>query len=284
MIRPSTIGTRNLNRLTKLAQSIWIGVVLGSCSVLVNQFAFHPMRADADELGHLPAPVVDLDLTNPDGTRIHALYLQQKDRRQPLILYFHGNAGHVYHRLPYGRELFNRGYSVLMVEYRGYGRSTGKPSESGVYQDARTARQFLLQTEKWPAEQIVILGRSLGSAVAVDLAAEYPPAALILITPFASAYDVARQTGLGAFAWAARGAFDSAAKIASIQAPLLIIQGDRDQITPLPSARSLFAASPLPSNQKQFLLIPGAGHNDIVSVDAERYWATITGFIKQHSN
>jgi hypothetical protein len=133
----------------------------------------------------------DLVLSTEDGVRLHGWYIPAEGS-QRVLLFFHGNAGNISHR---GESIaiFHRlGLSVLIIDYRGYGRSEGTPSEDGLYRDARAAWRWITEEQGLPAEQIVLFGRSLGGAVAANLAAEVQPGGLILESSFSSARDAAR--------------------------------------------------------------------------------------------
>jgi len=215
----------------------------------------------------------DVWLDTADGVRIHAWHL---GRDEGLItLFFHGNAGNVTDRAPHFHEITAAGSSVLMPDYRGYGKSAGRPTERGLYRDADAAYDFLLKTGHRP-DQIVIHGESLGSAVAVNLAARRKCAGVVLEAPFTSARDVAR-TVLPVLGPALVWGFDSLEKIGRIRAPMLFIQGGRDEIIPLRLGQELYASAPEP---KSFWVVPGAGHNDIVETGGAAYGLKLQAFYR----
>lgn len=195
-----------------------------------------------------------------DGTRLHGWYVPREHARAA-VLFCHGNGGNVTHRVDALRKLHAlSGVSVLIFDYRGYGRSEGKPSEPGVVADARAARAWLAQREKIRESQVVLLGESLGGAVAVELAACDGARALILESPFSSLVDVAaHHYPFLPVRWALRTRFDAAAKIGNYRGPLLMAHGDADTIVPIQFGRRLFEAANEP---KQFMLLPGHDHND----------------------
>ncbi|MDX1649885.1 MAG: alpha/beta hydrolase, partial [Myxococcota bacterium] len=179
------------------------------------------------------------------------------------LLFLHGNAGNASHRLPEAAALAAQGFDVLLPDYRGYGLSEGRPDEAGVHADARAALAWLQEEAGRPASRIVVFGRSLGGAVAVELARGRPLAALVLESTFTSVADVARSMlgfGLGPLL---RGRFDAASGIGEVRCPVLVMHGDRDEIIPFELGRRLFERAPEP---KRFRTIPGAGHNDTVQV------------------
>jgi fermentation-respiration switch protein FrsA (DUF1100 family) len=153
-----------------------------------------------------------------------------------------------------------------MLDYRGYGKSSGSPSEHGLYADADAAYLYLLD-HGYSARQIILQGESLGTAVAVDLASRKDCAGVVLEAAFTSGGDVA-NTVLPFVGHLVFRGFDSKRKIANIRAPLLFFHGDRDETIPFKLGRSFFDAAPEP---KYFVEIPGAGHNDLVETAGSTY-------------
>jgi len=216
-------------------------------------------------------------LTTEDGLRIHGFWLEAPGASRA-ILFLHGNAGNASHRLPNAELLRRLGAHVLLLDYRGYGRSEGAPSEAGLYADARAGRDFLTGDRGIPEERIVVFGRSLGGAVAVDLAQDRPLAGLILESTFSSLADVSAHHYSRVLAPFAGGAYDSAGKIERVRAPILFFHGDRDGIIPLPLGRALFDAAPAP---KSFETLAGAGHNDTLEIGGPAYFARIARFLDE---
>jgi hypothetical protein len=210
----------------------------------------------------------------PGGVRIHGWYVAHE---HPLatVLFAHGNAGNITDRDDALRALHNRvGVSVLIFDYRGYGRSSGRPTGQGILTDARAARAWLARRENIPEKQIVLMGESIGGAVAVDLAAD-GARGLIVENSFASLPEVAAHH----MPWIPvhllmRTRLDSAARIRQYDGPLLQSHGDGDTIVPLASARRLFAAANEP---KKFILIPGGDHNDAHSPE---YYEQVRQFVE----
>jgi fermentation-respiration switch protein FrsA (DUF1100 family) len=214
----------------------------------------------------------DVWLRTRDGVRIHAWFVECPGSRL-VTLFFHGNAGNVTHRYPHFQEIAAAGSSLLMIDYRGYGKSAGAPSEAGLYKDADAAFDWLLANHYTPA-QIVIHGESLGSAVAVDLASRRACAGLVLEAPFTSAGEVA-GTILPVVGPLVMRDFDSRSKIGRVHAPLLLIHGDRDEVIPYRLGQALFAAAPEP---KTFWTVPGSGHNDILETAGPLYRVRLHAF------
>ena len=211
-------------------------------------------------------------LETPDGVRLNGWWVQRKDTRLA-TLFLHGNAGNVTHRAPHIREIVAAGSSVLVVDYRGYGKSGGRPSEKGLYMDGDTAIRYLLGLGYRP-KQIILHGESLGTAVAVDLASRRPCAGLILEAPFTSGSDVAATVLPGVGPMLVHS-FNSVPKIRWILRPKLFMQGDRDEVIPLRLGQALYAAAQAP---KSFWVVEGAGHNDIIETGAAGYRERLTAF------
>jgi hypothetical protein len=195
-----------------------------------------------------------------DGTQLHGWYVPH-DNPRAVILFCHGNAGNVTHRAGTLRALHDWvGASVLVFDYRGYGKSKGTPSEQGVLADARAARAWLARRAGIDEKQIVLLGRSLGGGVAVDLAAADGARALILESTFTSLPDVAKASyPLLPARLLMRTRLDSASKIGNYRGPLLQSHGDADKLVPYKLGRRLHDAANEP---KKFLTFLRAGHND----------------------
>ncbi len=221
-------------------------------------------------------PLEDVWLTTDDGTRLFAWYVEATPRRG-VLLWCHGNAGNISHRLDNLSALYRRGLSVLLFDYRGYGLSKGRPSEAGFYQDALAAYDHL-QTERGiPSSEVVVFGRSLGSPVAGAVADQRETAGLVLESPFPSVEAVARiwYHGLPVH-HLLRARFDLAKRLATIHTPILIIHGDRDEIIPLSLGETVYAAAREP---KSIYRIPGAGHNDTYLVGGDAYFQQLFTFV-----
>lgn len=201
-----------------------------------------------------------------DGKRIHGWYCGRPDPRA-VVLYAHGNGGNLSSRAPLLRLLQSEmNVAVLIFDYRGYGRSEGKPNSEAILADARAARTWLAVKTERSESDLVLMGRSLGGAVAIQLARELPPRGLIVESSFASLKDVARHH-YPALAWVvSSNTLNSQAAIGQYRGPLLMSHGDADRIIPYSSGVKLFEAANEP---KQWMTIPGGRHND--SPPAEYY-------------
>jgi fermentation-respiration switch protein FrsA (DUF1100 family) len=245
---------------------IAIAFAVGILFMIASRASYYPIKYPGgfwEQQSKLGAE--DVWLLASDGVRLHAWWV--KARQASLAtLYLHGNAGNLTHRFLQILEITAGGSSVLMLDYRGYGKSGASPSENGLYADADAAYLYLLD-HGYSARHIVLQGESLGTAVAVDLASRKECAGVVLEAAFTSGRDVA-NTVLPLIGPLVFRGFDSKSKIAKIRAPLLFFHGDRDEIIPLKLGRSLFEAAPKP---KWFIEIPEAGHNDLVATAGSSY-------------
>ena len=232
-----------------VAAAIW----LPGCS-MIDSFTFFPDRT----VGPPPAGVEERWITTEDGERLHA-WFAPGPAPGPTLIWSHGNAGNIGGRAPVLHALAARGLRVLAYDYRGYGRSTGRPSEAGVYRDAVAAFDHEIGRGTAPAS-IICFGESLGGAVSIELALRRPCAGVAVVSTFTSLADVGwRHYGpLGALAG---NRFDSLARIARLTPPLFVAHGEHDEIVPFELGERLFAAAPGP---KRFYRVPAAHHNDVL--------------------
>jgi uncharacterized protein len=224
-----------------------------------NSLIYFPMNFADDDWSPPGISLEEARFAASDGTKLHGWYVPHENP-QAVILFCHGNAGNITHRADTIRMLHHYlDASVLVFDYRGYGRSEGKPDEAGVLADARAARAWLARRAGVSESRIVLMGESLGGAVAVDLSTD-GARALILESTFSSMPDVAAFH----YPWAPvrllmKTQFNSAAKIRSYHGPLYQSHGDHDRVVPLKFAQRLFDAA---NDPKQFLRVEGADHND----------------------
>lgn len=203
--------------------------------------------------------MVAVETTSADGTRLIGWY-REAARGRPTIVLFHGNGGNISDRVFQVRPWLDRGLGVALFNLRGYGGSGGSPSETGWFLDGAAVLAFA-RARGVPPERLVVFGESLGSGVAVKVATDHAIAALILQAPLTSAADVAQHHYPFLPArWLIKDRYDSAARIGSLRAPLLIVHGEADLIVPVRFGRALLAAAPEP---KRGIFIAGAGHNDV---------------------
>lgn len=268
-----------LRRLRTLIFSTVVPLLLSGCTeTIVNHFAFLPMRFSADDYSLVGSDIRDVAFTTQDGVHLHGFYLPNPDSDK-LVLFFHGNAGHALHRLDAATQLVAQGVNVLLVGYRGYGRSGGKPSEQGIYNDGKAALRYATDTLKFAPQNIFLLGRSLGSTVAIDLAQTRELGGLILISTFTSAHDVMTAAGMGWLRWLVdRRPFDQTAKLNRVDLPALFIHGERDREVPYRFGKALYEQ--YPSVFKSHVSVSDAGHNDLFLAHGDALWARIGAFIR----
>jgi fermentation-respiration switch protein FrsA (DUF1100 family) len=220
----------------------------------------------------------DLFFETKDRVRLHG-WLFTADPQAPYLLWCHGNAGNISHRLENIALLLEKGINVFIFDYRGYGKSEGTVSEQGFYRDARAAWDCLLKEGPTSSSQVVLFGRSLGCAMAVDLALQAPAAGLILESGFPHLGTMARYHY--PFVISERflsGRYDALSKITRLKMPVLVVHGTKDSIVPISLGRRLFQAAPDP---KSFYEIPGADHNDTYIAGGEAYFQMIRETIRK---
>ncbi len=193
------------------------------------------------------------------------------------ILVFNGNAGNRLDRAPFAEALRARGFSVLLFDYRGYGGNAGHPTEEGLAEDARAARAYLESRGDVDTRRIAYFGESLGAAVAVALAVDHPPSALVLRSPFTTLADAgAYHYPFLPVRWLLRDRYDSLARVGLLRAPLLVIAGELDRVIPWEQSRRLFDAATV---ERRFVLIAGVDHNDHGLMAGEQIILEISGFL-----
>ena len=231
---------------------------------LLNQLLFFPERRLYDAPHD---PYEELTLETEDGERLHAWWIPASEQPSAgAILFCHGNGGNIGDRTLHAALLHRAGFDVLLFDYRGYGRSTGRASEEGTYRDARAAREAIR------SEPVFYLGESLGGAVAIELALHDPPSGLILTSTFTSVRNMARKHYPFLPAALVPDAYPSIDRIANLRAPLLVLHGDRDDLVPLLEGEELYENAPAP---KRIEILEGAGHNDLITVAGPEWAATI---------
>jgi hypothetical protein len=235
---------------------------------LLNSLLYFPLRALEGSPRDVGLDFEELRFETPDGERLHGWWIPAPRRPAAAhVLFFHGNGGNISHRLGTARLLVEAGFDLLLFDYRGYGLSSGRPSEDGTYRDARAARSVLLERAV-DAARTIYLGESLGGAVATELALEHPPCGLVLQSTFTGVRDMARLHYPFLPAFAVPNAYPTLDRIRRLRAPLLVIHGDCDDIVPVSHGRVLFEAAAEP---KALHVVPGAGHNDLIELAGAAY-------------
>lgn len=234
--------------------------VVGILFLAQRRLLYHPNRARPALADLVALGVREVALATKDGLALASWYLPPPVGR-PVIAYFHGNGGHIGYRAERLRRFAAAGCGVLMAEYRGYGGNSGRPSEAGLCADGEAALDFLAGAGI-DADRLVLWGESLGSGVAVYLAARHRVAAMVLEAPFTSVAAAARHhyRFVPAAALLVRDRFDSLSRIGRVRAPLLVLHGERDRIVPASHGRALLAAATAP---KESWLCLAGGHKDL---------------------
>jgi pimeloyl-ACP methyl ester carboxylesterase len=253
------------------------GLVLGALLafpaalyLLQDRLIFHPQAMSEASRALIAERAESLFIHAPDGTRLHAWHR----RGSPLVIYFGGNAEEVSWMLSRAAH-YTPGTGWLLVDYRGYGSSGGAPSEKRLVADAFLWHDHA--TQKLGAKKVVLFGRSLGSGVAIQLAAARPVAGVVLVAPFDSLTSVGRHYyPFLPVAWMLKHPFDSISRSASIAAPLLCLVAERDEVIPVVHSKRLFEAWRGP---KRWVELKGAGHNS--TDDAAAFWQAIREFLGQ---
>ncbi len=247
-------------------------VFVGAVWLFQRRLIYLPSQRLAD----LPAWVEDVGYETADGLTLRAWFLPVPDATAT-VLVFNGNAGNRSGRLPLADALRERGFAVLLVDYRGYGGNPGRPSETGLASDARAALSYALSRPEVDPSRIAYFGESLGAAVALRLASEDPPAGLILRSPFSSLAAVASvHYPFLPNSWLLRDHYPNIELIADVDVPVLVIAGSADRIVPLEQSRALFDAARRPH---RFVTVEGADHNDWALLAGEESVEAITAFL-----
>ncbi len=247
--------------MKRMSQSASTGGILclvaalaaAGCSPVLDRLIFVPDPA----VGVPPPGVEERWITTADGLRLHSWYASAPAPTASVI-WSHGNGGNIAGRADVLLALAAQGLSVLAYDYRGYGRSEGRPNEAGVYLDAEAAYDSE-RARGVPPERIIAFGESLGGAVSIHLATVRPCAGVAVVATFTRLRDVARYH-YGGLAVLVGDRFDSLARVGTLGVPLLVAHGDQDEIVPYALGERLFAAAPEP---KRFVSVPGAAHNDV---------------------
>ncbi len=192
-----------------------------------------------------------------DGLRLAGAYFPPPSPDRPVILYFHGNAEAAAQNLPLAEALGARGLGVFLAEYRGYGGLAGAPSEKGLYADGEAALAELGRRGA-PAARVILVGRSLGSGVAVELATRHRVAAVVLVSAYTSIVDMGRTVAGPLASLVMRDRFDSLSKIARVASPIVLLHGAHDDVVPVEMGRRLAVARP----GARWVEVPEATHND----------------------
>lgn len=246
-------------------------------SLLDQLVVYHPEPwQDRDWRAVSRLPLEDVWFQAADGTKLFGWYVEAS-ATSAVLLWCHGNAGNIINRLENLRELYRIGLSVFLFDYRGYGRSHGRPSEEGLYQDAFGAYDYLTRTRNIRPERLILFGRSLGAAVAGEVATLKPAAGLILESCFPSVEAVAKFHYFGLpVHWLLGADFQLIDRLPQLSLPKLFVHGEQDDIIPLELGKQVFEAALPP---KSFYLVRGADHNNVPFVGGRAYFSKFGEFV-----
>jgi len=243
-----------------------------------RRMIYFPLDHHVPAAGSILPGASEVSTTTSDGLELGAWFMPAVHvTPRATVLVFPGNAGNRAGRAPLAQALAERGFSVMLLDYRGYGGNPGAPTERNLARDGRAARAFMESREDVDAGKLIYFGESLGAAVALELAIEHPPALLVLRSPFASMTEIGKlhypfmPVGL-----LLADRYPSIERAPALQAPLLVIAGSRDDIVPLDQSRALYDAVSGPT--KRLVVIDGAGHNDLALLAGEEMLEAIDDF------
>jgi uncharacterized protein len=271
--------------ITLLVVVAVLAAALGLLWLFQRRLLYFPTPGPVPPAASVLPGAEDVTFETPDGLRLAGWFVpappgdpaDRVGRARPAVLVCNGNGGDRSMRAPLAAALSRMGLAVLLFDYRGYGGNPGHPTEEGLAADARAALGYLAGRPDVDPERVIYFGESLGAAVALRLATERPPAALVLRSPFASLAEVGRRHyPLLPVSLLLRDRYDSAALAGRLDAPLLVVAGGRDQIVPASHSRRLFEAAPQP---KRLVVLDGADHNDDELLAGPRLLAELRTFL-----
>ena len=259
-----------------------IFLILAGIRVVLPLFVFSPSTRIENTPAALGLPFEDISLTAQDNVRLQGWYVPAQNARATL-LFFHGNAGNISHRLSSIKIFHDLGLSVFILSYRGYGQSEGRPSIKGINLDALAAWLWLREEKQIPADNIVVFGRSLGGAVAMELANSVRPGALILESTFSSIADMSPFPASVAPFLLGGNFWNSAETAAALSVPTLVIHSPDDEVVPFHQGRRIYEAISSKGTfaEKTFLEIQGS-HNSGFMQSIEIYAAGLDHFLSRH--
>ena len=264
-------------RLSLLSLIVLSTTLFGGCRI-EDRFIFHPDHVTDRDPSHIGLRFEDVFFTTQDGLRLHGWFIPHQEARATLV-WFHGNAGNISDRLLNIKLLHDRiETNIFIFDYRGYGRSEGTASEKGTYLDGEAAIKYLLGRDDAGVRRLILFGRSLGAAVAAEMAIRFNSLGLILESPFVSIREMARAIFPSLpIAWLLRTRYDTMEKVRLIKTPILVLHGDRDATVPFAQGKKVFEIA---SEPKRFHRIVGASHNDTFVVGGEEYYGALREFIE----
>lgn len=256
-------------------------IAMGLYAILVvlamffeEKFIFFPDKYPAGNWA-LPSGAEDVYITTSDKLELHAWWIPN-EKATHTFLWLHGNAGNITHRKYILEQLRTLDINILMLDYRGYGRSEGVPSEKGLYTDAEAVHDFLVSIKNIPPRNIIVFAQSLGTPVGAELMLRRECGGAILEAPFTNAKEMAMKIIPIPLGWAIKSEFDTLSKIKKINKPILIVHGTADDIVPFEHGKRIFESANPP---KTFVELPNIGHNDQWENANKKYLDSIKTFL-----
>ena len=268
-----------MRRVVRVVVIVALAVLLaiGVMWVFQRRFIYFPSQVLPDVAAVLPG-AEEVVFPTDDGLTLAAWWVPAAgDANGGTVVVFNGNAGNRGDRIPLALALAERGYGLLLVDYRGYGGNPGRPTEDGLLADGRAAVAYLETRPDVDADRLVYFGESLGAAVAIGLAEQEPPAALVLRSPFASLPDIGSVhypfLPTSVLLW---DRYPNLERIRGIEVPVLVVAGSADSIVPVAQSQRLYEAASAP---KVFVMIEGADHNDFELTAGDELVAEVAAFL-----
>ncbi|KAA3631987.1 MAG: alpha/beta hydrolase [Calditrichaeota bacterium] len=271
-----------------LKMLLWIPVIIVALYLVImlyiyfnqDKLVFYPTENFALTPDQLELEFETIELKISDSVIIHGWFISPKEKKSDkVILFCHGNAGNISHRLETAEYLSKLGVPIFLFDYRGYGHSTGSPTEEGVYEDAQTAYNWLVQSKQYKPEEIIIFGRSLGGAVGVELASRVKCGGLIVESSFTTVAEMGKKLfPIFPIKQLIRYKFDSFTKIKTLQCPILVTHSPDDDLIPYWMGEKLYEQAPEP---KDFVKLSGP-HNSREYFENEAYKIALVSLFESH--
>lgn len=265
------ISRLKINKLGKISWS----------EKIVNTFSFYPDKTTYITEQELPHQIHLVSIKTIDNLLIQGLYFSQNKVtvNSKLIIYFHGNSENMYRKISEATNLFQMGFDVLVVSYRGYARSQGNPTEKGVYIDGKSSLQYAVITLGYDIKNIVIYGYSIGTAVAVDISQNQNISKLILVAPLTTGIEVSQASWFKFLGFLVGSQYESLYKINNVKCPLLIIHGAKDKVIPYKLGLRLYKKY---NGIKTMITITNGGHDNLLKINPDLYWSSIRKFLENN--
>lgn len=256
-----------------------LAFLTNGCRWLERKMLYVPSRELAATPASAGLPFEEILVTASDGPSLHGWFLP-REPGDPVVLLCHGNGGNISHRLQKAALLRKAGAAVALFDYRGYGRSDGRPSEQGTYRDAEAVYAWLIETKKVPVTRLVLHGESLGCGVAVELARTHPTAGLILESGFTSTVDMGKRIFPWLpVSWMVSYKYDNLSKLPAVRCPVLVMHSPHDEMIPFEMGKRLYAAAP---GNKAFVELQG-DHNQGFLLTGAEYVRALKEFLLNYA-